>query len=158
MYFKFNGRACTAGIKDFSVKYSSYVKSVYPDTYKQIQNSRDLDEQTEKNLRDIADEFGLVVDRLRDEGRLVTAGAIAGPIVTLDLRRLYLRRRTLIGSTMHTRSDFAALADLARTGSFEPLVADMLPLRRITDAQSRFVAKDFVGKLVLDPWATTPIT
>ena len=104
------------------------------------------------------DEFGLVVDRLRDEGRLVTAGAIAGPIVTLDLRRLYLRRRTLIGSTMHTRSDFAALADLARTGSFEPLVADMLPLRRITDAQSRFVAKDFVGKLVLDPWATTPIT
>jgi NADPH:quinone reductase-like Zn-dependent oxidoreductase len=99
-------------------------------------------------------EFGLVVDRLRDEGRLVTAGAIAGPVVTLDLRRLYLRRRVLIGSTMHTRSDFADLAKTARAGSVRPLVAEVLPLRRIGDAQARFVTKDFVGKLVLDPWGT----
>jgi NADPH:quinone reductase-like Zn-dependent oxidoreductase len=104
------------------------------------------------------DEFGRVFDRLRDAGRLVTAGAIAGPVVELDLRRLYLRWRTLIGSTMHTRSDFAELAALARSGALAPLVADVLPLRRIHAAQERFVAKDFVGKLVLDPWATLPPT
>lgn len=101
------------------------------------------------------DDFGVLVDRLRDEGRLVTAGAIAGPVVALDLRRLYLRRRVLIGSTMHTRSDFADLAEIARAGSVRPLVAEVLPLRRIGDAQERFVAKNFVGKLVLDPWAAT---
>ncbi len=99
-------------------------------------------------------EFGRVVDRLRDGGRLVTAGAIAGPVVELDLRRLYLRWRTLIGSTMHTPTDFAELAEFARAGSVRPLVADVLPLRRIGAAQERFVAKDFVGKLVLDPWGT----
>jgi NADPH:quinone reductase-like Zn-dependent oxidoreductase len=98
------------------------------------------------------DEFGRVFDRLRDAGRLVTAGAIAGPVVELDLRRLYLRWRTILGSTMHTSSDFAELAAIARAGSLSPLVADVLPLRRIVDAQARFVAKDFVGKLVLDPW------
>ena len=98
------------------------------------------------------EEFGRVFDRLRDAGRLVTAGAIAGPVVELDLRRLYLRWRTLIGSTMHTRTDFAELADFARSGSLAPLVAAVFPLRRIGAAQERFVAKDFVGKLVLDPW------
>lgn len=98
------------------------------------------------------EEFGRVFDRLRDAGRLVTAGAIAGPVVELDLRRLYLRWRTLIGSTMHTRSDFVELATIARAGSLSPLVAEVFPLRRIAAAQERFVAKDFVGKLVLDPW------
>ena len=99
------------------------------------------------------DEFGGLVDRLGDEGRLVTAGAIAGPVVALDLRRLYLRRRMLIGSTMHTRADFADLADLARAGEVDPLVASVMPLSSIAAAQRRFLDKDFVGKLVLDPWS-----
>ena len=97
------------------------------------------------------EEFGSVVDRLRDGGRLVTAGAIAGPVVPFDIRRLYLRQRTLIGSTMHTRADFAELAAVAAVGSIEPMVAATFPLRDIARAQERFVAKDFVGKLVIEP-------
>lgn len=96
-------------------------------------------------------EFGVFVDRLRPGGRLVTAGAIAGPVVRLDIRRLYLGQRTLIGSTMHTRDDFAALAEMARSGLVEPLVAEVFPLAEIAAAQRRFEAKDFVGKLVLTP-------
>ncbi len=98
------------------------------------------------------DEFGDLLDRLRDGGRLVTAGAIAGPVVPFDIRRLYLRQRTLIGSTMHTPSDFADLAGVANQGSLEPLVAATYPLTEVGAAQARFVAKDFVGKLVLEPW------
>ncbi len=97
-------------------------------------------------------EFGDLLDRLRNDGRLVTAGAIAGPVIPLDLRRLYLRQRTLIGSTMHTPSDFADLAAIATAGGVEPLVDRIFPLSEITDAQAHFVAKAFVGKLVLDPW------
>lgn len=98
------------------------------------------------------DEFGQLLDRLRDGGRLVVAGAIAGPVVPLDLRRLYLRQRTMIGSTMHTRADFADLAAAAVSGALQPLVADCHPLTDIIEAQARFVAKDFIGKLVLEPW------
>jgi NADPH:quinone reductase-like Zn-dependent oxidoreductase len=98
------------------------------------------------------DEFGLIIDRLRDGGRIVTAGAIAGPVVQFDIRRLYLHQRTLIGSTMHTPADFAELATIAVTGSVEPLVAVTYPLIDIRAAQARFVAGDFVGKLVLEPW------
>ena len=97
------------------------------------------------------DEFGLLVDRLRNGGRLVTAGAIAGPVVPFDIRRLYLGQRTLIGSTMHTPSAFDELADVAVAGGVEPLVAASYPLTDIGIAQARFVAKDFVGKLVLEP-------
>ena len=97
------------------------------------------------------DEFGSLVDRLRDGGRLVTAGAIAGPVVALDLRRLYLQQRRLIGSTMHTPADFRHLAEVARKGGVEPIVAATFPLTDIAAAQARFVTRDFVGKLVLIP-------
>ncbi len=97
------------------------------------------------------DEFGLIVDRLRAGGRLVTAGAIAGPVVRLDLRRLYLGQRTMIGSTMHTPADFVELATIAVAGAVDPIVAATYPLTDIHTAQAHFVSGDFVGKLVLEP-------
>lgn len=99
------------------------------------------------------EEFGQLLDRLRDGGRMVTAGAIAGPVVTLDVRRLYLRRRRLIGSTMHTRDDLAELARLAASGRVTPQVAATFPLSDLHAAQRRFVDGDFIGKLVVEPRA-----
>lgn len=96
-------------------------------------------------------EFGSFVDRLRPGGRLVTAGAIAGPVVQFDIRRLYLSQRTLIGSTMHTPEDFAALTKMALAGTLEPIVAEVFPLTEIAAAQARFESKGFAGKLVLVP-------
>ena len=96
-------------------------------------------------------DFGALLDRVRDGGRLVTAGAIAGPVVSVDLRRLYLRQRTVIGSTMHTPADFEELTRVASDGGVAPLVAATFPLTSIHEAQERFVAGDFVGKLVLEP-------
>ena len=97
------------------------------------------------------DEFGAIIDRLRDGGRAVTAGAIAGPVVAFDIRRLYLHHRTLIGSTMHTPADFVELAAIGRSGGVDPLVAHTYLLSEIAEAQTRFLAKDFTGKLVLLP-------
>jgi NADPH:quinone reductase-like Zn-dependent oxidoreductase len=100
------------------------------------------------------EEFAMAVDRLRAGGRLVTAGAIAGPVVALDLRRLYLLQRTLIGSTMHTPADFRQLAGFAVAGSVSPVVAGTYLLEEIADAQARFVSGNFVGKLVFEPHGT----
>jgi NADPH:quinone reductase-like Zn-dependent oxidoreductase len=97
------------------------------------------------------DEFGGLLDRLRDGGRMVTAGAIAGAVVPFDIRRLYLRQRTLIGSTMHSPDDFTELAATARAGALRPIVGGTYPLSDIEEAQARFSSKDFVGKLVLRP-------
>lgn len=97
------------------------------------------------------DEFGEMLDRLRDGGRMVTAGAIAGPVVSLDMRRLYLRQRRLIGSTMYTPDDFIELAGIANTGGVWPEVAASFPLVDLAVAQERFAAKDFTGKIVVTP-------
>lgn len=84
-------------------------------------------------------------------GRIVVAGAIAGPVVTLDLRQLYLDQRRLVGSTMHTPDHFARLVELARAGAIRPVIAGRYTLADIHRGQAAFVAKEFVGKLVVVP-------
>src|SRR3712207_1652315 len=51
--------------------------------------------------------FAKLLNVLRPMGRYVAAGAIAGPVVSLDLRTLYLKQLELIGSTMGTHEEFA---------------------------------------------------
>ena len=95
--------------------------------------------------------FPALLEVLRVGGRIVTAGAIAGPVVQLDLRRLYLHQRRLIGSTMHTPAHFAQLVELARAGAVRPLVAQRYQLADIHRAQADFTEGSFVGKLVVIP-------
>ena len=88
---------------------------------------------------------------LRDDGRWVIAGAVAGPIVSFDLRRLYLHNLRLIGSSMHTREHFAKLIDVARTGSISPYIAGRHTLADIHQAQEQFLERRHVGKIVITP-------
>lgn len=91
------------------------------------------------------------VDLLRPGGRWVVAGALGGPEVHLDVRSLYLRNRSLVGSTMHTPRVFARLVDLARSGAIRPVIADTFPLTALHEAHRRLKARQDVGKLVVVP-------
>ena len=95
--------------------------------------------------------FGGLLGALAPGGRVVTCGAVAGPVVEIDLRVLYLQRRVLIGSTMHTPSQFRRLVEDARAGHLDPPVARTYPLTGIHRAQQDFAAGDHLGKLVLIP-------
>jgi NADPH:quinone reductase-like Zn-dependent oxidoreductase len=95
--------------------------------------------------------FGSLLGVLAPLGRYVVAGAIAGPLVETDLRTVYLRQLTLVGSSFGTHDDFAAVVDLVDRGAFRPLVAGRYPLAELAAAQRDFVAKGFVGKLVVEP-------
>lgn len=96
------------------------------------------------------DAWPRVLECLRPGGRYVVSGAIAGPIVPLDLRTLYLRDLVMIGATIGPRGSFARLVHLVEEGAVAPAVAGTYPLERIHDAQRAFVGKAFAGKLVLD--------
>jgi NADPH:quinone reductase-like Zn-dependent oxidoreductase len=100
--------------------------------------------------------FATLLGALGTGGRLVTCGAVAGPVVEIDLRVLYLGRRTLIGSTMHTPAQFRRLVDDARAGRLAPPVARTYPLTEIHQAQRDLASGDHVGKLVLIPRARRP--
>jgi len=95
--------------------------------------------------------FADLLNVLRPMGRYVTAGAIAGPAVRLDLRTLYLKQLELIGSTMGTHEEFASLVEHIASGRVKPLLARTYPLSDIRRAQRDFMNKDFFGKLVLIP-------
>lgn len=86
---------------------------------------------------------------LRRRGRYATSGAIAGPIVELDLRTLYLKDITLFGCTSQDDDVFGNLIGYVERGELVPLVAATYPLAEIAQAQRDFEAKRHVGKLVL---------
>lgn len=90
-----------------------------------------------------------LLNALRYGGRYVTAGAIAGPLVTLDLRTVYLNQLSLFGSTLGTRADFVRLADQASRGAIRPPVAAEYDLVELPAAQAHFQRKDFVGNIVV---------
>lgn len=95
--------------------------------------------------------FAAVLEALRPGGRYATSGAIAGPVVPLDLRTLYLRDLTLVGCTLQSAEAFGGLVRLLEEGRLVPLVAATFPLAEIREAQAVFDAKRHVGKLVLLP-------
>lgn len=95
--------------------------------------------------------FNDLLKILRPEGRYTTAGAIAGPVVELDLRTLYLKQLELHGSSQGSRADFARVVRYIEEGKIRPLVAGVYRLSQFHKAQTDFMAKKFVGKLVVVP-------
>src|SRR4051794_11402252 len=95
------------------------------------------------------DAFGSLIDALRRGGRYVTAGAIAGPLVELDLRTLYLNSLEFYGSATYRRDTFPKLLDVLAGGGIDPIVDSQWPLDQIVDAQRAFLEKTHIGSIVL---------
>ncbi len=96
-------------------------------------------------------QFGPLLQVLKRRGRYATAGAIAGPIVQLDLRTLYLKDLELQGCTVFEPAVFRNLIGYIERGEIRPLVAKQYPLSAIVAAQQEFTNKHHVGKVVLLP-------
>ncbi|GIT07379.1 MAG: hypothetical protein CM1200mP30_10090 [Pseudomonadota bacterium] len=92
-----------------------------------------------------------LLDIIKPRGRYATSGAIAGPIVELDLRTLYLKDLTLFGCTFQPKEVFINLITYIENNKIKPLVAKSYPLKEIKQAQLDFLSKKFTGKLVLIP-------
>jgi NADPH:quinone reductase-like Zn-dependent oxidoreductase len=96
-------------------------------------------------------QVGELLQLLRPGGRYVVAGAIAGSLVTVDLRTIYLKQLEVLGSTMGNRDEFAAVVGHIESGRLRPLVWATYPLAELARAQADFLRKGFVGKLVVIP-------
>ena len=88
---------------------------------------------------------------LRPEGRYIACGAIAGPIVEMDLRTVYLKHLRLEGSSQGTRGDFDRLVEYIVSGTLKAMVGGVYKLSDLHRAQADFMAKNFIGKLVIVP-------
>ena len=95
-------------------------------------------------------DFAPLLEVVRRGGRYTTAGAIAGPIVDLDLRTLYLNDLELFGCTVYEPPVFEALLGRIQRGQVRPVVAGTWPLTDFHAAQEAFTAKAHVGAMVIE--------
>ena len=95
--------------------------------------------------------FPNLINVLTRGGRYTCSGAIAGPLVDLDLRTFYLRDLTFTGSTVIAPHVFTDLIGYIERGEVKPLVAKTFPLSEIKAAQEAFIAKTHIGNIVVVP-------
>ncbi|HEX6936727.1 MAG TPA: zinc-binding dehydrogenase, partial [Actinomycetes bacterium] len=86
---------------------------------------------------------------LRRGGRLVSLGRTAGATATVDLFTVFWRHLSVLGSSMGSPRDFAALLAHVETSTWAPVVDDVLPLEDVAAAYARLEDPARVGKVVL---------
>jgi len=89
------------------------------------------------------------VKSLARAGRLVTCGATTGPQAGIDLRFLFGRQLSLLGSYMGTKGELLELLPSFLTGRLRPAVDRVYPLAEAAAAQQRLEAAGQFGKIVL---------
>ena len=97
------------------------------------------------------DYFPTLIDILERGGRYTCSGAIAGPIVELDLRTFYLRDLTFTGSTVIDPTVTQNLIKYIEADEIKPVLAATYPLDELRDAQAAFIAKKHTGNIVVVP-------
>lgn len=88
---------------------------------------------------------------LRPGGTLVVSGATSGSDPSADLNRLFFLQLRVLGSTMGTRDELAALLRLCEATGVRPLVDEVLALRDARRGFERLVSGEVFGKIVLTP-------
>ena len=84
-------------------------------------------------------------------GRLVTCGATAGGDVKLDLRVLFYKRISLLGSTMGSKGDLFRVMQLVDEGKFRPVLDRVMPLEKAAEAHGLLSDRKSFGNVVLTP-------
>jgi len=93
--------------------------------------------------------FNKALDVLKPGGRLASYGATTGAVHNLEVRRIFWKQLSILGSTMGTPDDFAAMLELYETTKLRPVIDRVFPLEQAGDAHIRMEAGDQFGKIIL---------
>ena len=84
-------------------------------------------------------------------GRIVIVGNTSGPQTEIDIRYLFAKQISLIGSTMGSREDFRTITALLWAGKIKPVIDRVMPLSEGKKAYQIMEAGQQFGKIVLTP-------
>jgi len=93
--------------------------------------------------------FNRALDALKPGGRMVSYGSTLGAAENVEIRRIFWKQLNVLGSTMGSPSDFAAMLKLYDAGGLRPVIDKVFPLEQAGDAHIRMEAGDQFGKIVL---------
>lgn len=86
----------------------------------------------------------------RPGGRIIVSGATSGHLARIDLRRLFFLQQQLLGSTMGTRDELAALLAFVSERGIRPVVDSERGFSEVRAAFERLAGGEAFGKVVLD--------
>ncbi len=95
--------------------------------------------------------WGKALRALRPGGRLVTFGATTGRETPVDIRQIYWNQISILGTTMGSPREFAAMLQMYEAGRLKPVVDSVFPLRDAAAAHRRMDEGQQFGKIVLAP-------
>ncbi|MDT8341311.1 MAG: zinc-binding dehydrogenase [Longimicrobiales bacterium] len=95
--------------------------------------------------------WGGLIRSLAVMGRLVSYGATAGPKVEVDLRHVFWKQLSLMGSTMGSPEEFRAVMGRVFDGTFTPVIHGVFPLEEARRAHELLEDGGVFGKVVLVP-------
>jgi len=95
--------------------------------------------------------WGKALRALRPGGRLVTFGATTGRATEVDIRQVFWNQISILGTTMGSPREFAAMLQLYEAGRLKPVVDSVFPLRDAPAAHRRMDEGQQFGKIVLVP-------
>jgi zinc-binding alcohol dehydrogenase/oxidoreductase len=95
------------------------------------------------------DTIGKAIEITKPGGRIVTYGATSGPVPQVEVRRIFWKQLSILGSTMGTPKEFAAMLELFGKGTMRPMVDAMFPLADAGSAHKRMDEAAQFGKIVL---------
>ena len=84
-------------------------------------------------------------------GRLVTCGSTTGPKVSIDLRYIFFKQQSILGSTMGTLSALNDIKNLVASGKIIPEIDKVFSMENIRDAHKYVEDSNQFGKVVLVP-------
>jgi NADPH:quinone reductase-like Zn-dependent oxidoreductase len=82
-------------------------------------------------------------------GRLVNCGVTSGGKAEIDIRYVFIRQFSLMGSYMGGRGELIKVLTFFEDGSLRPVVDSVFPLKEAAAAQSRMEKSEHFGKIVL---------
>jgi NADPH:quinone reductase-like Zn-dependent oxidoreductase len=82
-------------------------------------------------------------------GRLVTCGATTGYDAKIDLRFLFSKQYSILGSKMGSKADLYAALEAINQGKLNPVIDKAMPLEKCAEAHARLESREQFGKIVL---------
>ena len=84
-------------------------------------------------------------------GRIVIVGNTSGPQAEIDIRYIFGKQISIIGSTMGSHQDFHELLGLLWSGKVKAVIHQVMPLSQGSDAYKMMEEGKHFGKIVLEP-------
>jgi zinc-binding alcohol dehydrogenase/oxidoreductase len=93
--------------------------------------------------------FAKAIEILKPGGRLATYGATTGPVKQLEVRRIFWKQLTVLGSTMGTAREFAEMLRFYSQSGLRPVIDQVFPLAEAAAAHRRMEEAGQFGKIIL---------